>query len=189
MVLNTRLSLSLYCLKYGLHHSFIDKNRFIKRHLGVEFESLASSVDTFVPPESKEEFHQFLRNTTYKLSNNVYRTRDTMYHKTKFIRNNKDTVIHSGDKDSSIVIMNKKDYTKKTDNVINGGIQEGKYKETDDNISKELESFQSFLYWHFKNSPHYRQMLPSSHQAARFFATAKNFKTSFNYRPNQDMLL
>ena len=25
------------CLKYGLHHSFIDKNRFIKRYLGIEF--------------------------------------------------------------------------------------------------------------------------------------------------------
>ena len=33
------------CLKYGLHHSFIDKNRFIKRDLGVELESLAASVD------------------------------------------------------------------------------------------------------------------------------------------------
>ena len=80
-------------MKYGLYYWFIDKNRFIKRGLGVEFESLASSVDTFVPPESKEEFHQFLRNTTYKLSNNVYRTRDTMYYKTKFIRDNKDIVI------------------------------------------------------------------------------------------------
>ena len=28
------------CLKYRLHHSIIDKNRFIKRDLGVEFESL-----------------------------------------------------------------------------------------------------------------------------------------------------
>ena len=31
------------CLKYGLHHSFIDKNRFIKRDLSVELESLAAS--------------------------------------------------------------------------------------------------------------------------------------------------
>ena len=156
MVLNTRLSLSLYCLKYGLHHSFIDKNRFIKRDLGVEFESLASSVDTFVPPESKEKFHQSLGNTTYKLPNNVYRTRDTMYHKTKFIRDNKDIVILSGDKDSSIVIMNRKDYSKKIDDMINDGMQQGKYKGTDDNILKELESFQSFFYRHFKNSLHFR---------------------------------
>ena len=39
--------------------------------------------------------------------------------------------------------------------------QQGKYKETDDNILKELESFQSFLYRHFK---------------ARFFAIAKTHK-------------
>ena len=27
-------------LKYGLHHSFINKNKFMKRDLAVEFESL-----------------------------------------------------------------------------------------------------------------------------------------------------
>ena len=26
------------CLKYGLHHSFMDKNRFIKQDLGAELE-------------------------------------------------------------------------------------------------------------------------------------------------------
>ena len=110
------------CLKYGLHHSFIDKNKFIKRDLSVEFEQLASSVDTFVPPECKGEFHQFLRNTTYQLSNNVCCTRETMCHKTKFIRHNKDIVILSDDKDSSIVIVNKKDYNKKIEHMINDGM-------------------------------------------------------------------
>ena len=47
-------------LKYGLHHSFIDKNKFIKRDLAVEFESLATTVDELVTPEQKEEFHEFL---------------------------------------------------------------------------------------------------------------------------------
>ena len=61
------------CLKWDLHHSVIDKNRFIKRDLGVELESLAANVDEF---ERKEKFHQFLRNTTYKLTNNVYHTKD-----------------------------------------------------------------------------------------------------------------
>ena len=79
-----------------------------------------------------------------------------MYHKTKFIRDNKDIVILSGDKDSSIVIMNRKDYSKKIDDMINDGMQQGKYKGTDDNILKELESFQSFFYRHFKNSLHFR---------------------------------
>ena len=47
-------------LKYGLHHSFIGKIRFIKWDLGVKLESLASNVDEFVSPEVKEEFYQLL---------------------------------------------------------------------------------------------------------------------------------
>ena len=47
--------------------------------------------------------------------------------------------ILSGNKGSSIVIINKKDFNRKIDDMINEGIQQGKYKETDDNILKELE--------------------------------------------------
>ena len=67
------------------------------------------------------------------MSNNYYRTLDTMYHETKCIKDNKDIVILSGDKDSSIVILNKNDYSRKI------GIQQQKYKETNDKILKELE--------------------------------------------------
>ena len=67
----------------------------------------------------------------------------------------------SGDKDSTIVIMNKKDYNKKVEEMINEGIEQGKYEETEDNILKELESFQSFLYRHFKEAPCYKDILPS----------------------------
>ena len=51
-----------------------------------------------------------------------------MYHKTKLIRENEDITILPGDKDSSIVVMNKKDYNRKIDDLINEGIQQGKYK-------------------------------------------------------------
>ena len=44
------------------------------------------------------------------------------------IRDNKDIAILSGDKDSSIVIMNKKDYNRKIEDMTNEGIQQGKYK-------------------------------------------------------------
>ena len=64
----------------------------------------------------------------------------------------------------------------KVEEMINEGIERGKYEETEDNILKELESFQSFLYHHFKDTPYYKQMLPSSHQSARFFASAKTHK-------------
>ena len=73
----------------------------------------AGNVDEFASPEVKEEFHQVLRNTTYTLTNNVYHTKDDTYNKTKSLRENKNIVILSGDKDSSIVIMNKKDSNKK----------------------------------------------------------------------------
>ena len=48
--------------------------------------------------------------------------------------------------------MNENYYNKKIDAMINNGIQQEKYKETDDNILKKVESFQSFFYQHFKNS-------------------------------------
>lgn len=72
---------------------------------------LAANVDEFVSQELKEEFHQFRRNTT--LANNVYYTKDDTYKKTKSLRDNKNFVILAGDKDSSIVIINKIDYDKK----------------------------------------------------------------------------
>ena len=46
----------------------------------------------------------------------------------RLIRENEDITILSGDKDSSIVVMNKKDYNRKIDDLINEGIQQGKYK-------------------------------------------------------------
>ena len=52
-----------FCLKYGLHHSFIDKIRFIKRDLGVTLESVAANVDEFVSP--KERILPVNFNTTY----------------------------------------------------------------------------------------------------------------------------
>ena len=33
---------------------------------------------------------------------------------------------------------------------------------------KDLESFQSFLYCHFKDTPYYKQMLPLPQQSANF---------------------
>ena len=80
------------CLKYELHHSFVDKNRFIKCYLDVELELLAANVDEFLSPEVKEEFHQFLRNTANTLTYNVYHTKDDTLNKTKSFRDNKNIV-------------------------------------------------------------------------------------------------
>ena len=60
--------------------------------------------------------------------------------------------------------------------MLQQGISEGKYVKTEDNILKELKSFQSFIYRHFKKSTLYKDMMPSSHQPARFFTSAKTHK-------------
>ena len=108
-------------LKYGLNYSFIDKNKFIKRDLEVEFESLVTTVDELVTPE-KEESHEFLRHTTDLLSQNVYHTKDNTFKETHKIRNNNNVVILPGDKDSSVIIMNRSDYTKKVGSMLQQGI-------------------------------------------------------------------
>ena len=40
-------------LRYGLHHSYTNKNKYIKRDIAVEFETLATTLDTFVNHSSK----------------------------------------------------------------------------------------------------------------------------------------
>ena len=60
--------------------------------------------------------------------------------------------------------------------MLQQGISEGKYVKTEDNILKELKSCQSFIYRHFKKSTFYNDMIPSSHQPARFFTIAKIHK-------------
>ena len=83
---------------------------------------MAVNIDAFVSSEVKEEFYQFIRNTTYTLTNNVYHTKDDTYNKTKSLRDNKNIFILSENFDSSIVRMNKKDYDKKVEEMISEGI-------------------------------------------------------------------
>ena len=40
--------------------------------------------------------------------------------------------------------------------MLQQGISEGKYVKTEDNILKELKSFQSFIYRHFKKPTFYK---------------------------------
>ena len=101
------------------------------------------------------------------MSQNVYHTKDNTFKETHKIRNNKNVVILPGDKDSSVIIMNRSDYTKKVELMSQKDISEGKYAKTEGNILKELKSFQSFIYHHFKKSTFYKDMMPSSHQPAK----------------------
>ena len=44
-------------LRYGLHHSYINKNNYVKHDIAVESETLATILDSFVNQSSKETFH------------------------------------------------------------------------------------------------------------------------------------
>ena len=112
-------------LKYGLHQSFIDKNRPIKQNLAVEFEALSPKLDPFIKEDSKENFHEYLRSVTNIMSNNVYRDKDNTFRLLNRLRKNENIVVLSADKESSTVILNKTDYVNKVNEMINEGISKG----------------------------------------------------------------
>ena len=89
------------CLK----QCFVDKNKYIKKDIAVEFETLCSSVDKDISPDDKKNFHEFLRSATNTFIQNVYRTKDNTYNLLKPLKTNKDIALLSGDKDSSRAVL------------------------------------------------------------------------------------
>ena len=95
----------------------------------------------------------------------------------KPLKTNKDIVLLSGDKDSSVVILDTACYKEKINGLINDGISKGAYViEENDNTLAELKTFQDFIYSNFKKYEKYNEMKPTSSQPARLFATAKTYK-------------
>ena len=88
-----------------------------------------------------EEFHEFLRGYTDIFSKNIFATKDYTYQHLKNLINDDNTVVVRGDKDSSVVIMNKDDYTLKVESMIEEGINKGTYILSDDQTFKELKRF------------------------------------------------
>ena len=83
----------------------------------------------------------------------------------------------SGDKDSCVVIMTRKDYSNKLDALLNDGISKGIYPPTEDTASRALELFQDFLCRNFKNKYNkYEEMRPASHEPEKLYAAAKTHK-------------
>ena len=77
-----------------------------------------------------EYVHEDLRKMTNKFTQNVYHTKDDTYRNLRHLIQNNFIVLLAGDKDSLVVVMNKNDYILKVDNMINEGIQKGKYEWT-----------------------------------------------------------
>ena len=69
-------SLDLSSLKYGLHQSFVDENKYVKRNVAAEMESIAVRLDKYVDVSMKETFDEFLRSFTNIISNNIYSEKD-----------------------------------------------------------------------------------------------------------------
>ena len=171
--------------KYHLH-SFVVKNKYVKQNIAVELEYLANRTNDNVNQVDKEDFHNFLRSSVNIISSNIFNSKDDPFSKLHNLRNNDDIVLLSGD--TLTVIMDKTDYIQKTENLLNHGIQDGKYVGSEDNTLKDLRNFQTFLYRNFKNqqkSEDYDKMYLSSHQPGRFFATAK----THHFLSNEDINL
>ena len=88
-------------------------------------ESLAESANGNIGHKNLEHFQEFLRAYKDIFTNNIYATRDYIYHNPRGMIKNKDIVVVKGDKDSSVVIMKKSDYVTKLDTMIDDGIMKG----------------------------------------------------------------
>ena len=144
--------------------------------MAIEIEALADSTNDKVKQEDKEEYHELLIKYTNIFSKNVNDTKDYTYQKLKNLINNLNIVILEGDKESATVIMNKVDYVNKMNQMIESGIEDGTYEESEDTTVEDLKHFKDFLYRNFKSHPKYHKMLPKSHRPARMYGTAKTHK-------------
>ena len=72
--------------------------------------------------------------------------------------------------------MNKEDYVNKLQNMINEGITDGVYVETQDETLQDLKRFQDFLYRNFRKYEKYDDMFPFPNKPAQLYGTAKTHK-------------
>ena len=144
------LSVDVSPLEHSLKQCFADKNKHIKKDIAVEFETLCSSNNTDISSDDKENFHELLRSATNTFTQNIYRTIDNTYNVLKPLKRNKDIVLLSDDKDSSVailgkssvVILDKASYKEKNNRLINDGISKGVYViEENNNTLAGLKSF------------------------------------------------
>ena len=107
-----------------------------------------------------ESFHEFLRGYTDMFSKNVLNNEDFTYKNLKSLIQDENIVILQGDKDSSVLIMDKKDYIQKLENMIEEGINKDTYEKMGDTTLQEFKIFQDFLYRNFYNYENYNKIYP-----------------------------
>ena len=160
----------------GLDYSFFDKNKHVKKNIGTTMENVAEAVDKDLDNKQREDFHELLRAYTDILSKSLYFSTDYKYNNLKRLIKDESIVVIPGDKDSAIVIMDKNDYVKKVQEMIDKGIQDGVYAKTEDSTLQDLNRFQDFLYRNVSKYEKYNDMLPRSNQPAHLYGTAKTNK-------------
>ena len=89
--------------------SFTDKNKYVKRNVPVELETLARVLDAHVTHTEKKPFHEYLSSATNIITKNVYSDVDNTYKSLSNLINNKSIVILGADKVICTVILNWKD--------------------------------------------------------------------------------
>ena len=144
--------------EHGLKQCFVDKIKSKKKDIAVKFETFCSSVDKDVSPDDKENFHDFLRSATNTFSQNIYRTKDSTWNLLRPLQRNQNIVLLSGDKDLSVITLDKACYKEKINRLINDGISKRVCViEENDNSLSELKSFQKFIYRNIKTYEKYRK--------------------------------
>ena len=74
------------------YQSFVDRNKNVKKFLAANFETLSDNVSSKVHPSNKENFHEFLRASTYIFTKKVYATKDYTYNDLKNMINDERVV-------------------------------------------------------------------------------------------------
>ena len=118
----------------------------------VEMESVAVRLDKYVDVSMKETFYKFLTSSTNIISNNIYSEEDSTVKLLSPYRKSDKIVVLAADKESCTVILNKSVYIRKVNNIIEEGIEQGKYIKTKDTTQSNLKHFQDFLYRHLKKN-------------------------------------
>ena len=54
-------SIDISPLEHGLKQRFLEKNKYQKKVIPVEFKTLCSSVNKDISPDDKENFHEFVQ--------------------------------------------------------------------------------------------------------------------------------
>ena len=118
-------------LKFGLNHSFINKDKNAKKDITTHMESLAYTALKKVENIQLQNFNEFLRGYTGIFPKNVLNSEDFTYKNLKRLIQDQNIVILQRDKDSSVAIMDKSDYMQKLENMIEEEISKGTYERTD----------------------------------------------------------